>query len=472
MIFRQPPPPPPAPDDRAAGSTGSGPGLRHDPHFSSRYRALLLTLILLVSAFAYIDRVIIQSLMQPIKEDLGLSDFEIGLLGGLSFAILYSTLGLPIARMAERRDRITIISVSVAIFSLMSLACGLAGNFAQLLLARVGVGIGEAGVQAPCTSLIGDHFPPERRGFALTIMRLGAPAGAMFGSFAAAWIASDHGWRVALMTIAGPGVLVALLFRILLRDPPRGLSDAAGGNAPRAEPPSLKEVLQLMMRHGAFAHMLAGLALTSMALYAGGAFTTPYFLRVHDTTLPQAGLYLGIISTVAATAGMSLGGFSIDFIARRGKHWFALLPFWGIALSVPLYFVGYAAPGAIAAVTLLTIAGIFLFFHAVPTLVAFQNMVPPTMRTTAAFIYFFVSTLIGVGFGPPLVGLASDLFASHALTSGSFAALCTAPRLTGACAEASAIGVRQALLASILLYVWAAAHYWLAARAIRAGEPA
>ncbi len=430
-----------------------------DPLFGRGYRATLLVLILLVSAFAYVDRVIVQTLAEPIKKDLGLTDFQFGLLGGLAFAILYSTLGLPIARLAERRDRVTIISVSVAIFSVMSLLCGMATNIWALFLCRIGVGIGEAGVQAPCTSLIGDHFPPHRRGFALTVMRLGAPVGALLGSVVAAWLARDYGWRVALMLVCAPGLVVALLFRLLLRDPPRGHSDRlAGASMPPSgsAPPRTREVFAQMFRRPAFRHMLAGLALASMALFAGGAFTAPFFMRVHELPLTTTALYVAIISTTASTAGMSLGGFGIDFIARRGRRWYALLPFWGIAISVPLYLAGYGLGNPVVAVTLITIAGVFLFFHSVPTLVAFQNMVAPQQRTTAAFVYFFVSTMVGVGFGPPLLGLLSDLFA-------------TASGVTDA-AAASAIGVRNALLASIGLYAWAALHYGLAARAIAAED--
>lgn len=437
-------------------------------NFGPAYRGMLLVLILLVSAFAYIDRVIVQTLAQPIKEDLGLSDFQLGLLGGLGFAILYSTLGLPIARLAERRDRITIVSVSITIFSLFSLLCGAAANFWQLFAARIGVGIGEAGVQAPCASLIGDHFPPHRRGFALTIMRLGAPVGSVFGTILAAWIAKDYGWRVALMTVCAPGLLVALIFRLVLRDPPRGMSDAVVATGTAAEPPKMGEVFALMFRRPVFRHMLIGLALATMGLYAGGAFTAPFYMRVHGLSLAEAGVYLAIISTAASTAGMSLGGFGIDFIARRGQRWYALLPFWGLVISVPLYLVGYALDNAVIGLVFITIAGIFLFFHSVPTLVAFQNMVAPNMRTTAAFVYFFVSTLIGVGLGPPLLGLLSDAYASAALPAGDFSTLCTDPRLVGECAKASASGVRSALLTSIALYAWAAIHYWLAARAIAA----
>jgi MFS family permease len=430
-----------------------------DPLFGRGYRATLLVLILLVSAFAYVDRVIVQTLAEPIKKDLGLTDFQFGLLGGLAFAILYSTLGLPIARLAERRDRVTIISVSVAVFSLMSLLCGMATNIWTLFLCRIGVGIGEAGVQAPSTSLIGDHFPPHRRGFALTVMRLGAPVGALLGSVVAAWLARDYGWRVALMLVCAPGIVVAILFRLLLRDPPRGHSDRlAGGNvaAPAATPPRTREVFAQMFRRSAFRHMLAGLALASMALFAGGAFTAPFFMRVHELPLTTTALYVAILSTTASTAGMSLGGFGIDFIARRGKRWYALLPCLGIAISVPLYLAGYGLDNHVAAVTLITIAGVFLFFHSVPTLVAFQNMVAPQQRTTAAFVYFFVSTMVGVGFGPPLLGLLSDLFAGASGIADP--------------AAASAIGVRSALLASIGLYAWAALHYGLAARAIAAED--
>ncbi|MGQ3048579.1 MAG: spinster family MFS transporter [Niveispirillum sp.] len=430
-----------------------------DPLFGRGYRATLLVLILLVSAFAYVDRVIVQTLAEPIKKDLGLTDFQFGLLGGLAFAILYSTLGLPIARLAERRDRVTIISVSVAVFSVMSLLCGMATNIWTLFLCRIGVGIGEAGVQAPSTSLIGDHFPPHRRGFALTVMRLGAPVGALLGSVVAAWLARDYGWRVALMLVCAPGIVVAILFRLLLRDPPRGHSDRlAGGNvaAPAASPPRTWEVFAQMFRRPAFRHMLAGLALASMALFAGGAFTAPFFMRVHELPLTTTAFYVAIISTTASTAGMSLGGFGIDFIARRGKRWYALLPCLGIAISVPLYLAGYGLDNHVAAVTLITIAGVFLFFHSVPTLVAFQNMVAPQQRTTAAFVYFFVSTMVGVGFGPPLLGLLSDLFAGASGIADP--------------AAASAIGVRSALLASIGLYAWAALHYGLAARAIAAED--
>jgi len=430
------------------------------------YRAVLLTLILLTAAFAYIDRVIVQTLAEPIKQEFGLSDFQLGLLGGLSFAILYSSLGLPIARLAERKDRVTIISVSIGIFSIMSALCGFATCFWQLFAARVGVGIGEAGVQAPSASLIGDHFPPHRRGFALTIMRLGAPVGSVIGSVAAASIAAEYGWRTALMAVGVPGLVVALLFRLLLTDPPRGMSDPAAQRAEAAKPPPMMAVFRLLLTRPAFLHMLIGLALASMGLYAGGAFTTPFFMRVHSLTLAEAGGYLAFLSGIAATAGMSLGGFGIDFIARRGERWYALLPFWGLALSLPLYLFGYIAPDPRVSLVCLTIAGIFLFFHSVPTLVAFQNMVAANMRTTAAFVFFFVSTLIGVGFGPPIIGLVSDLYTGYAMDGAGLTARCAADATVAGCAAASAWGVRASLLTSLSLYAWAAVHYWIAARAI------
>lgn len=440
------------------------------------YRTWLLTLILLVAAFGYIDRVIIQTLGQAIKEDLGLSDFQLGILGGLSFAILYSTLGLPIARLAERRSRVNIISVSVALFSGMTVLCGMAANFWQLFLYRIGVGIGEAGVQAPSVSLLADHFPPERRGAVMTIMKLGAPAGSVFGAVVGGWIAYHYGWRAAVIALAGPGLIVALLFKLTLREPPRGMSDPDGGVAAREAPPPFGAVMRTMWVKPEFRHMLIGLGLATMGLYSAGAFSTPFFMRVHGLTLAEAGIYFGIISGAAATVGFSLGGFGIDFIARRGAHWYALLPAIGMASCIPFYLIGYSVGDPRLALVFIIAGGILLFFHNIPTLVAFQNMVGPRMRATAAFVFFFISTLVGIGLGPPVIGFVSDLYAGAAFPAGDFAAACPGGRapagadavLVQACLAASGAGVRHALMTSMAFFAVGALHYYVASRRIAA----
>ena len=452
-------------------ASANDPAYQDHGRFGARYRALLLLLILLVTAFSYVDRTVVQILGQPIKAELGLSDLQLGLLGGLSFAIFYSVLGLPIARAAERRDRITIIAVSVGIFSLMSALCGVATNFTQLFLCRIGVGIGEAGVLAPATALIGDHFRPERRGFALTVMRLGFPLGAAFGSFVGARIGADHGWRAAMLAVSLPGIVTAVLFRLLLREPPRGLSDPAELRVQAAETPPMLQAFSALLSRPAFRHMLIGLGITTMGLYSAGAFNVPFFMRVHGMTLAAAGGYLGTISTFSSLVGMSIGGFGIDFIARRGTRWYALVPVIGILATAPLYLYAYLAAPPFVAMLCMLVGGIFLFFHSVPTLVAMQNLVAPNIRATAAFLYFFVQTLVGVGFGPPITGFLSDLYASHAL-GAPFGATCHGPALTGACASASAFGLRMALGTSCLFFVWGAIHYFIAARLLARSEQA
>jgi len=432
------------------------------PVYGPVYRGVLLTLIMLVSAFAYVDRTVVQILGQPIKDDLGLSDFQLGLIGGLCFAIFYSTLGLPIARLAERKNRVTIISVSVAIFSAASALCGVATNFLTLFLFRIGVGIGEAGVSPPSTSLIGDYFPPHRRGFALTVMRLGAPAGAAFGSFFGAWVGLHYGWRWAMIAISGPGLIVAVLFRLVLREPPRGLNDPPEQRA-SAEPPPLGEAFRILYRTPAMMHLVVGLGVTTMGLYSAGAFNVPFYMRVHGLSLEKAGAFLGIISTFASLIGMTFGGLVIDFLAKRGPAWYALLPLIGVGVSAPAYFYAYMAAPVNVAMVLMLAGGVFMFFHSVPTLVAMQNLVPPDIRTTAAFVYFFVSTLVGVGLGPPITGFFSDFYASMAL-GADFAAHCPGKQLVGACAAASAAGLREALGTSCIFLVWGCIHFAFAAR--------
>ncbi|MGI4880164.1 MAG: MFS transporter, partial [Janthinobacterium lividum] len=334
---------------------------------------------------------------------------------------------------------------------------------------RIGVGIGEAGVLAPATALIGDHFPAHRRGFALTVMRLGFPLGAAFGSFFGAWIGATHGWRAAMLAVSLPGIVMAILFRVLLREPVRGMSDTPDQQREAAVAVPMRQAFAAILGRSEFRHMLLGLGVATMGLYSAGAFNVPFFMRVHGLSLAKAGSYLGIISTVSSLIGMSIGGLGIDLIARRGMRWYALVPAIGLVITAPVYFYAYmAAPPFVSMLCLLS-GGIFLFFHSVPTLVAMQNLVASNVRATAAFLYFFVQTLIGVGFGPPITGLLSDMYASHALGS-SFGATCHQAVVTGACAVASAYGVRMALGTSCLFFLWGAAHYFVAARRLAAVE--
>lgn len=441
--------------------------------YSAGYRFWLLTLLLLIAAFAFIDRVIMQTLGQVIKEDLNLTDLQLGVLGGLSFALLYSTLGLPLARLAERHSRVNIIAASVGLFSVMAALCGLAQNFWQLFLYRVGVGIGEAGVQPPGVSLISDHFPPKRRGAAIVTMQLGTAVGAVFGAFGGGWIAQNYGWRAAIVALAVPGILLAILFKLTLREPPRGMCDDEPSR--EAAPPPFLAVWRLLASKPAFWHMMAGLGLTMMATYGWGAFTTPYAMRVFGIPVQDAGLIYALIAGVAGGTGLMISGYTIDWISRRDQRWYAWLPTLGVACAAPSMLVALSMQALWPFVFAVMVGNLFTFFYQTPTIVAMQNMVTPRMRATAAFVFFFVNTLVGVGFGPAITGLLSDLFAQGAFAIGDFAAMCPGGRaIPGAeanfgqaCAAASTEGVKASLTTMALFYLWAAAHYWMASRTIR-----
>lgn len=460
-------------DDARAADDGIG---QAAASFGPGYRAWLLAITVAVGAFGFIDRVVVTTLAEAIKQDLGLSDFQLGILGGLSFAIFYSTMGLPLARLAERRNRVNIISTSVALFSAATVMCGMAANFWQLFLLRIGVGIGEAGVQAPTVSLLADHFPRERRGRVITVMKMGSPVGSVLGALSAGWIGSEYGWRVAMVAVAGPGLIVALLFKLTLREPPRGMCDPASERE-NGDPPPLKAVMKMMGARPEFRHMMMGLALVTLAMFGSGAFYAPFFMRAHGLSLAEVGVYYGLQSGIASTAGFIIAGLGVDLISKRGAKWYALVPAIGVLLSVPLNLIGYSATQPLVALVFLISGAILIFFHNVPTLVAFQNMVGPRMRATAAFVFFFITSLVGVGFGPAVLGFISDLYANAVFQGGDFSTICTgggtpaSAALRDACTAASTTGIRYALLTSPVLAVWSALHYYLASRAIeRAGR--
>jgi predicted MFS family arabinose efflux permease len=442
--------------------------------YSAGYRFWLLTLLLLIAGFAFIDRVIMQTLGQVIKEDLGLTDTQLGVLGGLSFALLYSTLGLPLARLAERRSRVNIIAASVGLFSVMAALCGFAQNFWQLFLYRVGVGIGEAGVQPPGVSLISDHFPAKRRGAAIVTMQLGTAVGAVFGAFGGGWIAQHYGWRAAIVALAVPGILLAVLFKVTLREPPRGMCDEtpAAGDAP----PPFVDVLRLLASKPAFWNMMAGLGLTTMVTYGWGAFTTPYAMRLFGIPVQDAGLIYALIAGVAGGSGLILSGYTIDWISRRDQRWYAWLPAVGVGCAAPSMLIALSMQSLWPFVFAVMCGNLLTFFYQTPTIVAMQNMVSARMRASAAFVFFFTTTLVGVGLGPAVTGLISDLFAQGAFTFGDFEASCPGGRaapgaaagLAQACAAASSAGVKSALTTMAVIYLWAALHFWLASRTMRA----
>jgi predicted MFS family arabinose efflux permease len=444
------------------------------PQYSKNYRAWLLFILLLTNALNLADRQGLGASAQAIKLDLGLSDLQMGLIQGLAFAIFYSVLALPIARLADHVSRTRIISAAVATFGVMVSLCSRANSFWQLLICRIGVGVGDAGFAPPVGSLVGDHYPMSRRASAMSVIWLGAPLGVIFGSRLGGWMAEHVSWRAAFVAVGAPGVIVAILTFLTLREPPRGLSDPAGTVKSGSPPPSMMEVLRFLLSKPSVPHLLAGCALAAISMNGIGQFFGQFLARNFHLGLADTGTVLSIVAGSAMPCGMLLGGFGIDWAARRDKRWFAWGPALTLLLASPLFMLGFAQSTVVSAAFVLAIGHVFLFVYWTPTLALGANMVGASMRASSMFVFNFILGMVGIGLGPTLVGFISDRLARNALTIGDFAA-CPHGRQIGSqlnafaqsCANAQAIGLRHALMLISISCIWAAVHYWLAARTIR-----
>ena len=473
--------------------------------FSRGYRGMVLSLLLTAYVFNFIDRTILATIGQAVKEDLRITDAQLGLLGGLYFALLYTMLGIPLARLAERRSRTWIITVSLVVWSGFTAMSGLAQSYAQLALMRFGVGIGEAGLSPPAHSLISDHYPPQRRASALAIFSLGIPLGTMVGAVAGGWLAQHYSWRVAFVAVGAPGVLLALVFRLLVREPARGASDFAPPRlvedlAAPVEPP--RGVVGELREIGAVArtlfgappvfHMVMGVTLASFAGYGMGAFIPPHYIRNFSLGLAQTGLIYGLISGVSAGVGTLAGGFVTDRLGKRSAAWYARVPAIGLLIAGPLYILSFNQADWRTTALLMLLPGMFAYVYLAPTFAVVQNAVEVRRRATATAILFLFLNLIALGGGPPLAGWLIDRLggwnfnhpgAHAAWTSlagafgaspggAAYAAACPggvparhAPAAVAAgCRAAIGLSTRQGISLMALFYVWAALHYFLASR--------
>ncbi|MGO4155446.1 spinster family MFS transporter [Cupriavidus sp. YAF13] len=438
------------------------------------YRYWFLTLLILVYASSFVDRIFISVVAQKIKAEMSLSDVQLGILGGLAFSILYATLSIPVARLAERRNRVTLISVSIALWSAMTALCGTAGNFWHLLLYRLGVGIGEAGCTPAAHSLIADQFPPERRATAFSLYALGPPLGVIAGAIGGSWLAQRLGWREAFYVVGLPGLILGGLAWLTLKEPQRGASDPDHANAQQV--PSLREVLSVLMRSRAFVQFLLGTVICAFAQYAINLFMPVYLARVFGMDMVQAGLAFGLIVGIGGLAGNALGGFAADAAGRYDPRWYAWVPACGTLLGFPLAAIAFLQQDWHVAVPLLLLCTLMLNVWNGPTFAVVHGLVSPRMRATASAIVFLTMNLIGQGFGPPTIGMLSDLFASHIFAAGNFQAMCHAGQSGGhavaawqgpaaaACAQASAQGLRYAMLTMSMIFAWASLHYFFASR--------
>ncbi len=441
---------------------------------SPRYRAWFVFVMLLLSTLNFADRAILSVLAQPIKEDLKLTDGELGMLTGLGFAILYSLLGLPIGWLAERVNRRNLIAACVAAWSLMTAACGLAGSFFSLLLGRVGVGIGEAGFQPPVSSLVADHFKADRRGTVMSIILLGSPLGFLLGQSVGGWVAAQWGWRTGFFTLGVPGVLAALIVWLTLKEPPRGLAE---GRVNADAAPTLREAIRTMWSKPTFRHLLAAFVIGGFAMNAVAQFVLPFYLRSFNLPLATVGALFGMVAFSSNGLGMLLGGLGFDRLSRRDPRW----PLWGPAamllVATPLYLLAFLSVTATASFAFIWFANLTMATHLAPSLSMVQNVAPPRMRAMATALVWLVMGLLGAGFGPTLMGFASDYFAAGAFATGDFLLSCPGGRapagagagaaLDAACRAASTQGLRMAMVCGTVFFLWSAVHFLLASRTVK-----
>lgn len=371
-----------------------------------------LAILLLVYIFNFIDRQIVGILAVPIKADLALTDTQLGLMVGLAFALFYTGLGIPVAWLADRKSRVVIIAVSLGLWSGFTALCGAAQNFWQFFLARMGVGVGEAGGVAPSYALIADLFPPDRRARALAVFSFGIPIGSALGLFLGGWIASAVDWRAAFLTVGAAGLLIVPLVALGIAEPMRGGRD--GSVFPPEDAPPFTATLRTLSAKPSFWLLSVAAASGSIVGY-GLLFWLPSVLtRSFGFDLIEASGFYGAIVLIGGLAGVWLGGWIGDRIGRSSPGYYALVPAIALLIAAPGYAAGLFAPSAATAFALLLVPQALSLAWLGPVVASVQQIVRPDMRATASAAFLFVNNLVGLGFGIPFLGWMSDrLTGSH-----------------------------------------------------------
>tara|TARA_R110002072_G_scaffold81148_8_gene185854 strand:+ start:1895 stop:3187 length:1293 start_codon:yes stop_codon:yes gene_type:complete len=370
-----------------------------------------LWILLTVYIFNFIDRQIVNILAEPIALDLGLSDTQIGLMTGLAFALFYTLLGLPIARYSDRAstNRPRLIAIALATWSAMTALCGLAQNFYQLLLARIGVGVGEAGCTPPAHSLISDIVPPERRSSALAFYSLGIPIGTLLGMMIGGFLADWVGWRMAFLFVGLPGVAMALVVHFMLREPRLGMARSSDSPAAPAPELSLWVSVRTVLQSRAFVLLLLAGSTASFLAYGKTTWTTIFFQRTHELTPGEVGFWFGVINGAAGILGTWLGGYLADRFGARNRRHVLTAPAIAMAVAAPIAFLAYQASTWQVALALLIVPTLCNSLYYGPTYSAAQGLVPLRARAIAAAVLLFFQNLIGLGLGPLFFGMLSDL---------------------------------------------------------------
>ena len=391
----------------AAGSRLEG-GATDAAQPNLRYSRYVLAILFLVYVVNFIDRQILSVLLDPIKEELGASDTQMGFLTGFAFAVFYTGFGIPIARWADTGVRRSIIAIGLTVWSLMTAACGFVQSFAQLAVARIGVGIGEAAGSPPAHSLISDYFPPEKRASAISIYNIGIPVGVMLGYLAGGWIVEFFDWRVAFFVVGFPGIFLALILRFTVKEPPRGMTE---GRQVDTQTDSLQDVARYLLRLRSFVLLAIATGFSAFSAYGFGSWVPAFLGRVHGMGSGEIGTWIGLENGIGGALGMVLAGILADRLGRRDPRWYLWISAWSIVVYLPFSAAFLLLENQTAALISYFIPIALSSVYLGPVIALTHQLVKVRMRALASAILLFFLNLIGMGLGPQAVGIISDMLA-------------------------------------------------------------
>ncbi|MDX1482024.1 MAG: MFS transporter [Woeseiaceae bacterium] len=373
---------------------------------STRTRRYALGLLVVVYTFNFIDRQILAILLPAIKAEFGVGDTVLGFLAGTAFALFYATLGVPIALLADRWNRRNLIAISLALWSGMTALSGLAANIVQLALARIGVGVGEAGCSPAAHSMIADYYPPEQRSGAMGIYTLGISAGIMIAFLTGGWVVENIGWREAFLIVGLPGVALAVVFYLTVDEPARGFSETRADSGDR---PAITTVARFLVSRRSFLMISIGAGLAAFGGYAVANFFPSYLVRSHGMSPADIGVYLGLVLGIAGGLGFAGGGFVADRLGRNGQRGAlrgvaaAMLLAW--CVNFPVFLAGELT----VVLVVFVLAAVLSNFYLATTFAQTQGLVGLRMRGVASALMLFILNIIGLGMGPQVTGVLSDL---------------------------------------------------------------
>ena len=381
------------------------------PLFSKRYVAYAIGLLAVINMFNYMDRMVLSVLLPLIKADLALTDTQLGLLTGFAFALFYAVFGIPLARWADRGNRRNLVSVALVLWSVMTASCGLAQSFFHMLLCRVGIGVGEAGCIPPSHSLISDFVPPERRSTALSIHTAGATVGIIVGLALGGWLGTVIGWRLTFLVVGAPGLLIAVVLRLTLREPPRGHAD---GIETDSAAPSLREVLRYLWGQRSYVHLVGAFAFGSFAAFGLSQWMPSFYVRSFGMSTAAVGVLFGLAYGAGEGLGTLIGGPLADVLMKKDPRWVMWLGAVSYAISFPIMLAIFLTPSVKVAVALTFISFVVVGLPNGPLFAAVQSVVAPRMRALASAVTMFSAAVFGIGAGPFVVGFLSDLMGGWA----------------------------------------------------------